>query len=316
MKKFFILFILAVSALAAQAQEQAAVFDHYTVAPILMTPAVAGFDGKHNIQMNLKSAWVGFPGSAKTYGIQYHGPVGKILGLGVGVLSETIGNTTLTRFQLNYAARFEINDIAKLGVGFSTDFYRKRLARSSLDPSLVESGLLTLNDLNDQRIIDAVDGENIFDAALGFWGTFNNQTYVGLTFPNLVVAKIGDIETQSQSSTFLKSIIFNLGHKFEVSGSNLTLEPSLMIRKLLDVPIQAHFNIIGGFMDEQLLAGLSFQAGTGGAMGLLLGTKVDVFKVYYSYGLGFSNFQQYSNGSHEITVGFAFDSGKKKYDRD
>lgn len=308
MKKFFILFILAVSALAAQAQEQAAVFDHYTVAPILMTPAVAGFDGKHNIQMNLKSAWVGFPGSAKTYGIQYHGPIGKILGLGAGVLSETIGNTTLTRFQLNYAARFEINDIAKLGVGFSTDFYRKRLARSVLASDLYDEG--------DVRVEDAVDGENIFDAALGFWGTFNDQTYIGLTFPNLVVAKIGDIETQSQSNTFLKSIIFNLGHKFEVSGSNLTLEPSLMIRKLLDVPIQAHFNIIGGFMDEQLLAGLSFQAGTGGAMGLLLGTKVDVFKVYYSYGLGFSNFQQYSNGSHEITVGFAFDSGKKKYDRD
>jgi type IX secretion system PorP/SprF family membrane protein len=299
---------MTVSALAVQAQEQAAVFDHYIVAPILMTPAVAGFDGKHQIQMNLKSAWVGFPGSAKTYGIQYHGPIGKILGLGVGILSENIGNTMLTRFQLNYAARFEINEIAKLGVGFSTDFSRKTLARSVLESDLYDEG--------DVRVEDAVDGENIFDAALGFWGTFNDQTYIGLTFPNLVVAKIGDIETESQNGTFFKSVIFNLGHKFDVSSSNLTLEPSLMIRKMLDVPIQAHFNIVGGFMDEQLLAGLSFQAGTGGAMGLLLGTKVDVFKVYYSYGLGFSNFQQYSNGSHEITVGFAFDSGKKKYDRD
>ncbi len=308
MKKFFILLIMTVSALAVQAQEQAAVFDHYIVAPILMTPAVAGFDGKHQIQMNLKSAWVGFPGSAKTYGIQYHGPIGKILGLGVGILSENIGNTMLTRFQLNYAARFEINEIAKLGVGFSTDFSRKTLARSVLESDLYDEG--------DVRVEDAVDGENIFDAALGFWGTFNDQTYIGLTFPNLVVAKIGDIETESQNGTFFKSVIFNLGHKFDVSSSNLTLEPSLMIRKMLDVPIQAHFNIVGGFMDEQLLAGLSFQAGTGGAMGLLLGTKVDVFKVYYSYGLGFSNFQQYSNGSHEITVGFAFDSGKKKYDRD
>lgn len=308
MKKFFILLILAVSVLATQAQEQAAVFDHYVVTPIVMTPAVAGFDGKHHIQMNLKAAWVGFPNSAKTYGIQYHGPIGKILGLGVGVLSENIGNTTLTRFQLNYAANFEINKIVKLGVGFSTDFSKKTLARSVLESELYDEG--------DIIVEDAVDGENIFDAALGFWGTYNDQTFVGLTFPNLVVAKIGDIETESEGGTFLKSVIFNLGHKFDVSSSNLTLEPSLMIRKMLDVPIQAHFNIIGGFMDEQLLAGLSFQAGTGGAMGLLLGTKVDVFKVYYSYGLGFSNFQQYSNGSHEITVGFAFNSGKKKYDRD
>ncbi|MFT5911338.1 MAG: type IX secretion system PorP/SprF family membrane protein [Paraglaciecola sp.] len=308
MKKFFILLMMAVSAFAIQAQEQAAVFDHYTVVPIVLTPAVAGFDGQHQIQMNLKSAWVGFPGSAKTYGIQYHGPVGKILGLGVGVLSENIGNTTLTRFQLNYAAHFEINKVVKLGVGFSTDFYKKSLARSVLESDLYDEGDIIAE--------DAVDGENIFDAALGFWGKFNDLTYVGLTFPNLVVAKIGDIETESEGGSFFKSVIFNLGHKFDVSGSNLTLEPSLMIRKMLNVPIQAHFNIIGGFMDEQLLAGLSFQAGTGGAMGLLLGTKVDVFKVYYSYGLGFSNFQQYSNGSHEITVGFAFDSGKKKYDRD
>ena len=308
MKKLFLLIILAVSFGAMQAQEQVAVFDHYMVAPILMTPAVAGFDGKHNIQMNLKSAWVGFPGNAKTYGVQYHGPIGKILGIGIGVLSENIGSTTLTRFQLNYAAHFEINEIVKFGGGFSTDFYKKRLARSVVESNLYDEGDFTVE--------DAVDGESIFDAALGFWGTFNNKTQIGLTFPNLVVAKIGDIETGSQQGSFLKSVIFNLGHKFDVSGSNLTIEPSLMIRKMLDVPIQAHFNVIGGFLDEQLLAGLSFQAGTGGAMGLLLGTKIDVFKVYYSYGLGFSNFQQYSNGAHEITVGFAFDSGKKKYDRD
>ena len=308
MKKFFLLLIMATVTFAMQAQEQAAVFNHYVVTPIVLTPAVAGFDNKHNIQMNLNAAWVGFEGTPRTYAIQYHGPIGKILGIGVGVLSENIGNTTLTRFQLNYAAHFEIRKVVKLGVGFSTDFYNKKLARSVLESDLYDEG--------DFSVEDAVDGQNVFDAALGFWGTYNDQTFVGLTFPNLVVAKIGDIETGSQEGSFLKSVIFNLGHKFEVSGSNLTLEPSLKISKLLDVPIQAHFNMIGGFMNEQLLAGLSFQAGTGGAMGLLLGTKVDVFRVYYSYGLGFSNFQQYSNGSHEITVGFSFDGGKKKFDRD
>jgi len=308
MKKLFLLLMMAVSILSVQAQEQAAVFDHYTVSPILITPAVAGFDGDHNIQMNLKAAWVGFEGTPRTYAIQYHGAIGKILGIGAGILQENIGNTTLTRFQLNYAAHFDINEQIRLGAGFSTDFIKKRLARSVLESDLYDEG--------DVITEDAVDGENIFDAALGFWGTYDDRTHIGLTFPNLVVAKIGDIETESESGSFLSSVIFNLGHKFDVSSSNLTLEPSIMIRKLMDVPIQAHFNIIGGFMDEQLLAGLSFQAGTGGAMGLLLGTKVDVFKVYYSYGLGFSNFQQYSNGSHEITVGFGFDGGKKRFDRD
>lgn len=318
MKHLIIAIIVLASAWSLEAQEQAAVFSQYQVAPILITPAVAGFSGDHTIQMNLRTAWVGFPGAPKTYGVQYHGPIGKTLGVGLGILSETLGNTSRFRFQMNYAFHyaFERNnkETAKIGLGFSTDFHQFRVASSTTNAEIMNN--IPQYDITDRRLVTAVDGESIFDAALGIWGTVRQRTFIGLTFPNLIVAKIGDIESGESQGSFFRSVIFNLGHKFDVAGSNLTIEPSLMIRKMLDVPLQAHFNVVGGFLDEQLLAGLSFHAGTGGEMGLILGTKIDVLRFYYSFDLGFQNFQQYSSGSHELTVAFTFAKSKKKFDRD
>jgi len=308
MKKFLFILITFVGAIQLQAQEQPAVFDQYLVVPIVMTPAVAGFDGEHHIIANFNSDWTGFDGAQKTYSVQYHGAIGKILGLGVGVLSENIGSTTLTRFQLNYAAHFDINERIRVAGGFSTDFYNRRLANSVQANPLVTEG--------DQIVIDNTDGVKIFDAALGFWGEFNERTYVGLTFPNLVVTRIGDIEGGENQGGFLRHVVFNVGHKFDVAASNFTLEPSLLIRKYLDVPTQIHFNVLGGFLDEQLQAGLSYRAGTGGALGILLGTKIDVFRIYYSFGVALNDFQQYSSGKHEVTVGFSFGQSKNKFDRD
>ena len=323
MKYTIIVTIILIKCWNLSAQEQAAVFSQYQVAPILITPAVAGFNDEHTIQMNLRTAWVGFPGAPKTYGVQYHGPIGKTLGVGLGVLSETIGSTTRFRLQMNYAFHyaFERNnkETAKIGLGFSTDFHQFRIADPQPNSAtMTEEGLIGLgyDVANDDRIQSAIDGESIFDAALGIWGTIQKRTFIGLTFPNLIVAKIGDIESGESQGSFFRSVIFNFGHKFDVAGSNLTIEPSLMIRKMLDVPLQAHFNVVGGFLNEQLLAGLSFQAGTGGQMGLILGTKIDVLRFYYSFDLGFQNFQQYSSGSHELTVAFTFAKSKKKFDRD
>lgn len=293
-----------------QAQDQAAVWTHYHVNPILVTPAVAGFNDVHQIQMNLRSAWTGFEGAPKTYNINYHGPIGKTLGVGAGLLSETIGNTTRIRFQMNYAFRYEIRDM-KLAAGFSTDFHNYRIADSVLDadPDIYNPG--------DPLIEEAVDGRSVFDAALGFWGSYKNQTYFGLTFPNLIVAKIGDIESGDSEGSFFSFFIFNLGHKFIDEARGFTIEPSLMMRKMMDgVPFQADFNIKGGFMDEKLIAGLSYRAGAGGAVGLLLGTKVDPFRIYYGYDVGFAASQKYHSGAHEVTIMFEFGNGKKKYDRD
>ncbi|RMG79230.1 MAG: type IX secretion system membrane protein PorP/SprF, partial [Bacteroidetes bacterium] len=288
----------------AHAQEQIAVFSHYHISPILISPAAAGFSESHQIQMNARTQWVGFPGAPKTYAVNYNGPVGSTFGFGAGVLSESIGNITNFRTQLNFALRLQPrNSKLKGAFGFSTEFYRRKLADSVRDSEFFEP--------DDEIILQSIDGSRIFDASMGVWGTYGDPkydrglTYFGLTFSNLVVAKVGDIATTAENQgSFFKFVIFNVGHIFDVDAYNFKLEPSLMIRSVQNVPFQADFNIKGSFLDEKLVAGLSYRSGSGDAIGLLLGTKVSSFNLFYSYDVSFSRFQKYNSGSHEVTIAF------------
>ncbi len=306
MKKLILLIAAAFVFHSAWSQEQSAVFTHYFINPILINPAAAGFNENHQIFMNFRSQWTGFPESPKSYGIGYNGPIGKTLGIGLGVMSENLGNMTNTRVQLNYAFRYEVKNV-KFAAGFSTEFITKRVSESVLTSPLY--------DPDDEIIQNAVDGNKIFDASLGASATFKKSTFVGITFPNLVVAKIGEIESGQNEGSFFKYSIIYFGHEFEVEPYNFKLKPSLLVHNIKDKPLQIDFNMVGSFINDKLIAGASVRAGTGGATGLLLGTNVDVFKLYYSYDLTFQKFQKYNSGSHELTLLFSFDRGKKRYDR-
>ena len=306
MKNIILLIISLFIIQTAQGQEQAAVFTHYFLNPILVNPAVAGFDDMHKLQMNMRNQWTGFPESPKSYHIGYNGPIGKTLGVGVGLMSENLGNRSNLRFQMNYAFRYEWENV-KFGAGFSTEFHTIKVAESVLDNPFYQSG--------DPIVEDAVEGNKVFDAALGFWTKFYDNTYLGLSFQNLVVTRIGEIESGEAEGSFFKFVTLNFGHTFDIEEYNFKLTPSVMVQRIQDTPFRADFNIMGSFIGDKLITGVSYRAGLGGAVGLLLGTNVDVFRIYYSYDVSFQNVQQYNGGTHEVTVAFDFDGGRKRFDR-
>ena len=302
MKKiYFLLISLFCSLSILQAQDQA-IFTQYHISPILINPAVAGFTEYHELQLNVRNQWTGFPGAPLTYAGMYNGPIGKTLGLGAGLLSENVASMTRLRFQLNYAFRYQIQNV-KVAAGFSTEFSNLSLNNDVFSNGFYQQG--------DQVIDDFDQGEKIFDATLGFFATISDKTFIGLSFPNLIVAKISDIESGSNEGSFFKYYIFHVGSKFEFTDANFSLEPSVILRSIKDVPFSMDFNLKAGFLDDRLIAGMSYRAGTGGALGLLLGTELDNFRIFYSYDLSFQDFQQYSSGSHEATLALRL-KGKKK----
>ena len=302
MKKLFILISFLGLAGFVKAQDQA-IFMHYHVTPILVNPAVAGFGDTHDLQFHFRNQWTGFPGSPFTYAFNYNGPIGKTFGIGASVLSENIASVSRFNFKLNYAFRFDVKKF-KVAAGFSTEFQN-----SSLYNSVFQNGFYEEGDV----IIDAFEnGEKVIDATLGLFTTYNKTFYAGVSFPNLIVAKISDIETGDPQGSFFQFFTFQLGNKFEFSDVNFSLEPSMMVRKIMDVPFNLDFNVKAGFLDDQLIAGLSYRTGVGGAVGLLLGTEVNNLRVFYSYDVSFQAFQQYNGGSHEVLLAYSFVPKKNK----
>lgn len=302
MKKALFTLIFGLTVAAAFAQEPA-VYSQYQVFPILVNPGYTGFQDKHEFLVNTRKTWTGFPGSPTTVTAIYHGPVGDKLALGGGLFSEKIGEQTTVRLQLNYAFRFRIQK-AQIGLGLSTEFLRRNIAGSTLDNPTI--------DVNDEVLEDAVGGQSIFDASVGAHVLYDERFFVSLAVPNTIRARLDQVPVEKDESGggLLQHYIFQLGYIINVPSQNFKVIPSLALRNVRDVPYQVDLNLQGRFMDEKLIAGLTFRPSTDGSMAFLIGTKYKQAQLFYSYDVSFGKFQQYNGGSHELSVSFALNRKK------
>jgi len=295
MKKsiLFVIGLFLVS-LTTYGQEQQSAFTHYHINPVLINPAAAGLSGDQNIFLHARNQWSGFPGAPKTFAASYDAPIGKTFGLGAAIYSENIASISQFRAALNYAFRYQLDKL-KIGFGFSTEFSQMSLDGGVLSDQHYDAG--------DVRIEDGVDGINHFDASLGFYGVYNDQTFFGISFPNIIMARL-DGNPSSGNDDPEGYYSFNFGHRFKSNEYGFTLEPSILLRRARNVPFQADINLKGYFLEDRLIGGLSYRGGSRGAMGLLIGSKFSNFAFYYSFDVSFQGFQQHSGGAHEITLAF------------
>ncbi len=300
MKKIFLFLTLFLSLGALKAQERA-VYTHYHLNPILVFPSYAGFHDNHEIILNIRNQFTGFAGAPKTYGISYNGALSNKFGIGVGLLTDKVDEYSRLRALINYAYRYQVGTI-KMAAGFSMEFERYRIDESLLSDELYEP--------DDQVVSNYIDGEKIFDATLSFNAVFNKNTFAGIAFPNLVLAKIGSVDSGEPQGALFKYFIGYVGHHIEVESKNYYIEPSVIFKKIKNVPFLFDMNVKAGFLEEKLIAGLSYRVGVGGGAALLLGTKFSKVSAYYSFDYSFQKFQRYNNGSHELTIKFEL-PGKK-----
>jgi type IX secretion system PorP/SprF family membrane protein len=326
MKKIVLLPILFLTlAFGLQAQDQA-IFNQYNISPILVHPAYAGFEEAQNVQLNFRNQWTGFPGAPTTYAINYNGYIGNTLGLGANLLSENVASLNRLKFQLNYAFRFPIGEKVKIATGFSTDFTNMRINNSASTNPFYQPG--------DQIVEGFENGEQIFDASVGVYASFNdnaknryrhNNTQIGVTFPNLIVARISDIENRDPEGEFFKFFVLSVSHRMFFEDLGISLEPSMIMRRVMDVPFSMDFNMLTGFFEDRFMAGLSYRSGVGGTLGIMLGTNLmfgqnmldhsgwqDAVRIFYSYDLSFQEFQQYNSGAHELTLALRFGSRARR----
>jgi len=297
MKKTFFTFIFSLSVLAAYAQEQA-VYSHYQLLPVLVNPGYTGFENKHQFIANVRNSWSGFPGRPNTYTVMYNGPVGDKLALGGGIYSENIGDMSLVKLQLNYAFRFRIQK-AQIGIGLSTEFLRRQIDSKLLDHPLIDN--------KDDILEQMADGQQIFDASLGLHMLYDERFFLSLALPNTIRTRLDDVpvDNSTQTNGILSHYIFQIGYIANIATQNFKIIPSLTMRQIRDTPYQIDLNLQARFLDEKLIAGLTFRPSTKGAAAFLIGTKYKQFQLFYSYDLSFSKFQEYNGGSHELTIAYA-----------
>ena len=296
MKKIFIL-ISFLWATVANTQEEA-VFNQYMLTPSLVNPGATGFDEAMKVSLHFKNQWTGFPGAPRSLAVNLNGPIGEKLGLGVILNSDNAAAGTRLKGQLNYGFRFKINEF-KMGIGLSTQIQRVSLSDKILSDSKYQSG--------DPLAERAINGENFFDASAGLYGSYNDRFMFGFSALNLIQQRLGAVAGPQNKDKGLNYYTFMLGYKYKTELYSLT--PSLMLRNVKDSPFTVDMNLIGNFLNDRLMVGASYRAGTGGVVGFMGGTKINNFQLAYSFDFGFAGLQKFGGGTHEMTVAYTFGKG-------
>lgn len=303
MKKLFT-FALILSSLSIIKAQDESTFTHTMVNPFIVNPGYTGITGDHQIMFHMRNSWSGFKNAPNTYAVSWNGPVADRLGMGTMFLSDNAGLMNKYRGQLSFGYNFYANKNFKLGIGLSTELHQERLRSSFIDNPLYEPG--------DDLIDDRLNGAQWFDATAGIYGDYRNILYFGLSTANMIRAKLNDIRDSSFAEEITEYWNFQLGYRFNLLEHDVIIEPSVFIRHNFNAPTFVDLGLRASFLNQRVTGGLLYRAGSGGMLGLLIGTSINTFRVQYSYDIGLQRFQEYSSGSHEITIGFSLMGKAKK----
>ena len=197
-----------------------------------------------------------------------------------------------TKGALSLSYTIETPDV-KVGLGWSAEYIQHGLDGSEILNNPFVEGL-------DPEIVAGLEGAGFFDASIGLYGSYQDRITFGLALPSLVSSQVSGPEGDQADAGI--GFIANLGYRLEVPEKDFVFEPSIWARQLMLVPFHVDVNLKASFLDEQLSTALTYSVGAEERIGFMIGTQIQNFGFGYSYNFSFHEFQQFNNGSHELSL--------------
>ncbi len=308
MKKYLLaLIFFGLSQFAANAQQDAQ-YSQYMFNSLVINPAYAGYKEAYNISLLNRNQWVGFSGAPKTQSIIADGSFSKDdkVGLGLSIVNDKIGLQGQTSVYGNYAYRLKVGKSSRLAFG---------LALGLSQNNLNNNGAVT-EDPNDPNFVGGKLNYVTPDAKFGLFFS-NDKFYAGASATNLLSAAINYQDAG-------KNVFARKGrHAFLTAGYLMDLnptvkfKPSFMVRDDGRGPTNIDLNTFF-LIKEMVWLGASYRTGAYfrdnpdveinslkqnsivGAVELFVSKK---YRVGYAYDYSLSDINDYSNGTHEISLG-------------
>lgn len=296
---FVVFFLLAwQSEVVAQQQSQ---FTQYMFNTNAVNPAYAGSRGTVSALSLYRMQWVGFEGAPNTIMFNINSPfLNDKIGAGITIINEKVG------------------PIKQTGI-FSDFVFKIAMKKSSLSfglkagADIFQANFSSINTV----VSDDVQFQSDISSALlpnfGFGLYYKTEKYYfGISAPKLVQNKV-DIATGNSSLTQLE---VNKIHYYLIGGYVMNVNPFVKFKPTVQVkfaygaPVSIDANASFLFY-EKLWLGAMLRPGD--AVGALLQYQfTPQFRVGYSYDFTVSELRKYNNGTHEIMLGYDFNSGKEK----
>jgi type IX secretion system PorP/SprF family membrane protein len=240
-----------------------------------------------------RNQWTGFEGSPKSMLLTFDMPV-EILHGGVGlniIGADQLGAEKNLSVHGVYAFRTNVGP-GRLGLGVNFGYQQKS----------IDGKKFIFNDPGDINIPTGVVNGGTFD--VGFGAYFNTEKlFVGLSSSHL---SEGQITLSNIKSVMARHYYLMAGYGVDLTSS-LTLKPMLQL-KTDAVSTQVDFNA-NLLINNRFWVGGSYRIQD--AIVILAGLEIiPNLKFGYSYDFTTSDIKTYSNGSHEVMLGYCYKPSK------
>lgn len=289
-KHIGVLVFVAALAFRMDAQQDP-MYTQYMFNTLSINPAYAGSSDRLSAVALHRSQWVNFEGAPKTQTITVHSPLKREnISLGGSIVNDAYGPVKQTGFYLDASYRIFMGN--------------KRLAFGlKAGTNLFSANLLDLNPL---MADDNAFAANISSKPLPNFGFgvmyYSKRYYIGASMPKLLTNKLIDgslpdfLNNQEKRHAFLIA-----GAVFDISYYT-KFKPTILIKQVNGAPIGAEITAQFLFF-EKFWAGAMYRWED--AAGILLQYEINnKFKIGYAYDYTLSDIRRYSDGSHEIMLGF------------
>lgn len=290
-----ILFIICSAGANAQQSPQ---YTQYMYNEFVINPAIAGTLNSYQIRSCNRFQWVGVEDAPITNTLSFYGPDAKRdMGYGGYVYHDVTGPTSQTEVSGSYAYNIALNPDIRLSMGMALGIKQFR----------VDGTQLTFDDgVEDPHAPASIMSSLVPDAAIGVY-MYSSNFNVGFAANQLFNNKLNLVKGETSLNRLRSHFFLTGGYKYFFNRT-WAVEPSAIIKGMYPVQIQAELNAKVIYRN-MVWGSLSFR--THDAVSVILGYNFkDKFIFGYSYDLSVSKFSTYNNGSHEIMIGYKFNSMK------
>ncbi len=297
MKKILLLIFTLASAAAATAQQELMI-SQYVFNGLVLNPAYAGSHPYWSASVLHRSQWVNFENAPTTQTFCIDGPLfGKKLGVGLTATNDQLGVTRQQEFALNAAYRLDLSR-GYLSAGL-------RLAGANYSANLTD---VVIWDTDDVVYANNLSNEFAYKAGFGVY-YFERNWFAGVSVPTLFSSDQNILPENSDINRFFENHYYiNAGMVYEVNPV-MAIKPSFLIKYENAAPLQVDLNCNILFF-EKFWFGAGWRSGD--AMMVMAEWNItNHLRVGYAYDYTLSTIANYSNGSHEVMLGYDFGSNVK-----
>lgn len=292
MKRIILFTALIATGISLSAQQEIMI-SQYMFNSLFLNPAYAGINDHFTSTLLHRNQWTQIDGAPTTSMLGMDGSFsdGK-MGMGFTLIHDKLGVTRDIEIGGQYAYHLRLNELSTLSFGLK--------AAMSIYSSELSS--LTTWDTEDPTFQSDVYNATVGKFGLGAMWT-NGRSYAGISIPTLFAndGAVSDQIAGDGGDVFDQHYYLTGGHVLHLN-ENVSLKPTMLLKYEPSAPVDVDINL-NMLYKNMFWLGAGWRAGDA-IVAMLEFQLLPELRVGYAYDMSTSILRSYTNGSHEIMIGF------------